>query len=77
VQEAIQVCQDAVASRIVDQHRYGDVDIRNICADDRPGRSDYVVSEATARRGFNRSNFTFVCSVDFQSGVARSVVRKR
>lgn len=78
VQEAIQVCQEAVVSRIVDQHRYGDVEIRNIRAGDGPGRSDYVVGEASARRGFNRSSFSFVCSVDFQSGRVRSVdVRKR
>jgi hypothetical protein len=78
VDQAIQVCQDAVVSRIVDQHRYGDVDIRIIRADDRPGHSDYVVGEASARRGFNRRSFTFVCSVDFSSGRVRSVdVRRR
>jgi hypothetical protein len=78
VQEAIQVCKDAVVSRIVDQHRYGDVDFRNVRADNRPGRSDYVVGEASAHRGFDRSSFSFVCSVDFQSGRVRSVdVRKR
>jgi hypothetical protein len=78
VQEAIQVCRAAVVSRIVDQHRYGDVDIRSIQLDDRPGRSDYVLGEADARRGMHGSSFTFVCSVDFDSGRVRSVeVRKR
>jgi hypothetical protein len=78
VEDAIQVCQDAVVSRIVDQHRYGDIDFQNVRADDRPGRNDYIVGEAIARRGFNRSSFSFVCGVDFRSGLVRSVdVRKR
>ena len=75
--EAIQVCQDAVVSRIVDQYRHGDVEIRNIRIDDRPGRRDYVLGEAHARRGFQYAGFTFVCSVDFESGRVRSVDLRR
>jgi hypothetical protein len=75
--QAVQICQEAVVSRIVDQYRYGDVDIRNIRADDNPGRRDYLVGEATARRGHRPVSFTFVCAVDFSSGRVRSVdVRK-
>jgi hypothetical protein len=78
VREAIQVCRDAVASRIVDQYNFGDVNIRNIRADDRPGRRDYVLGEASARRGFRETGFSFVCGVNFDSGRVRSVeVRKR
>jgi hypothetical protein len=75
--EAIQVCQEAVVSRIVDQYRHSDVEIRNIRLDDRPGRRDFVLGEAHARRGFQYTGFTFVCSVDFQSGQVRNVDLRR
>ena len=76
--EAAQICQEAVVSRIVNQYHYGDVSIQNIRADDNPGRRDYLLGEASARRGYRRIDFGFVCAVDFSSGRVRSVdVRKR
>jgi hypothetical protein len=75
--EAIQVCQVAVVNRIVDQYHYGDVDIRNIHIDERTDRRDYVLGEARARRGFHKTDFTFVCTVDFDSGRVRSVEVRR
>ena len=76
--QAVRVCQDAVRDRIVNQYHFHDVDIQNVRADDRPGRNDYVIGEAVARRGENRDRFTFDCSVDFRSGRVRSVdVRRR
>ena len=78
MQQGVQVCQEAVVSRIVDQYHYGDVGIQNIRADDNPGRRDYLLGEASARRGYHPVDFRFVCAVDFNSGRVRSVdVRKR
>jgi hypothetical protein len=77
-QQGVQVCQEAVVSRIVDRYHYGDVSIRNIRADDHPGRRNYLLGEASARRGFREVGFTFVCVVDFNSGrVGWMDVRKR
>jgi hypothetical protein len=76
--QAVQICQEAVVNRIADQYRYVDVNVRNIRADDNSGRRDYLVGEATARRGYRPADFTFVCAVDFSSGRVRSVdVRRR
>ena len=49
------------------------VDIRSARADDRPGRNDSIIGEATGRRGFSSQDFTFFCRVDFSSGRVRSV----
>jgi hypothetical protein len=76
--QAIRLCQDAATDRIVNQYRYRDVELQNVRADDRPGRNDFVIGEAVARRGENRDRFTFDCSVDLRSGRVRSIdVRKR
>ena len=78
IRQALQVCQDAVAGRIVDQYHYGDVVVRNIRADDNPGRSGYLLGEASARRGSREAGFAFVCAMDPDSGRVRSLdVRKR
>lgn len=75
---AIEICQDAAVSRIVNEHRYGDVSVIDIRVDDRPGKRDRVAGEARARRGFREASFTFWCAVDFDSGNVRSVeVRRR
>ncbi len=73
VKRALEVCQSEVVSRIADQYKYRDVVVRNIHADDKPGRGDYVLGEATARRGFHEAYFAFVCDTDLKSGRVRSV----
>jgi hypothetical protein len=73
VNEAINVCQDAVRSRIFNEYRFPKVDIRAARADDRPGRHDYIIGEAQGRRGVAVNEFTFVCGVDFSSGRVRSI----
>ena len=75
---AIEACGDAVADRITGEYRYSDVDIRNIRADNGPGRNDYVVGEATGRRGRTNDAFSFSCRVDLTSGRVRTldVVRR-
>jgi len=73
VNEAINVCQDAVREKITDEFRLQRVDIRSARADDRPGRNDSIIGEATGRRGFSSQDFTFFCRVDFSSGRVRSV----
>ena len=75
---AIDACRDAVGERIAAEYRYDDVDIRNARADNGPGRNDYIIGEATGRRGRAIADFSFVCRVDFNSGRVRTVdVRRR
>lgn len=75
---AIAVCRDAVEERIANDYRFDDVEIQNARADNGPGRNDYIVGEATARRGRSTAFFSFVCRVDFSSGRVRTVdVRRR
>ena len=73
VNEAINVCQEAVRSRIFNEYRFPRVDIRNARGDDRPGRNDFIIGEAVGQRGVMRNEFNFVCGVDFSSGRVRSV----
>jgi hypothetical protein len=68
-----QICQDAVLGRIRNDG-YEDVRFRSVNADDRPGRQDWIVGTATARRrGGSSSSFNFSCSVDLNNGGVRSV----
>ncbi|MBI3683588.1 MAG: hypothetical protein HY235_24700 [Acidobacteria bacterium] len=69
---AIETCQEAVESRIY-RMGYRDVRFQAANADDRPGRYDWIVGVATARKGFTTHSFRFGCSVDFSSGRVRSV----
>jgi len=75
---AMDSCRDAVSERIARDYRYGDVEIRNIRADNGPGRNDSIIGEATGRRGRDTAAFNFVCRVDFSSGRVRTIdVRMR
>lgn len=71
--QAINICREAVQNKIISDYRFNRVDIRTARADDRPGRNDYIIGEAIARRGGTAEDFSFVCSVDFNSGRVRSV----
>jgi len=75
---AFQGCERASEERIR-QNGYSRVEFLNTRADDNPGRRDWVIGTARAYRG-GRSidTFSYSCSVDFNSGVVRSVdVRRR
>ena len=78
VARAINVCGDAVRDRIRGDYRFADVDIQNSRADDRPGRNDWIMGDATGHRGRDVGYFSFSCRVDFSSGRVRSIdVRRR
>jgi hypothetical protein len=54
------------------------VDVQNVRADDRPGRNDWIIGDATGRSGRNIELFIFSCQVDFGTGRVRAVdVRAR
>jgi hypothetical protein len=72
VNEAMRVCQDAVAGRI-QRDGYRDVNFENVRLDDQPGRGDWIIGFARGRRGRDDDGFRFECSVDFRSSAVRSV----
>jgi hypothetical protein len=72
------VCRDEVRDRILRDYRYSTVDVQNVRADDRPGRNDWIIGDATGRSGRNIELFIFSCQVDFGTGRVRAVdVRAR
>jgi hypothetical protein len=78
VARAMDVCRDEVRDRILRDYRYSTVDVQNVRADDRPGRNDWIIGDATGRSGRNIELFIFSCQVDFGTGRVRAVdVRAR
>lgn len=78
VSEAVRVCTVAVRERINRDYRYADAEIQNARLDNRPGRNDTIIGDATGRRGSNVEEFLFTCMVNFDNGNVRSVdVRRR
>ena len=78
VAEAVRVCTAAVRAAIDRDYRYGNAEIQNARLDNRPGRNDTIIGDATGRRGNNVEEFLFSCSVNFDNGNVRSVdVRRR
>jgi hypothetical protein len=71
---AISVCQSAVDERLR-RDGYRNSRIASVKADDRPGRSDWIMGNLTAQQGLGERtyNLNFACSVDFATGVNRSV----
>ena len=66
-------CQDAVRERANQQYGLRDIDFRNLNADDNPGSNDRIVGSFEARRGDERDQYRFSCSVDLASGRVRGV----
>jgi hypothetical protein len=71
--QAINACQDAVRDRANRDYGYRDVTFRNVNADNNAGRRDSIIGTFEGRRGSNRDEFDFTCSVDFNSGRVQSV----
>ena len=70
--QAIRACAEAVQDRL--RHDgYRDIKVTGIDADDRPGRSDWIVGDMVGRHGSGPENFDFACSADFDSGRIRSI----
>jgi hypothetical protein len=76
--DAVRICSDAVRDRIARDYRFTNAEIQNARADNRPGRNDWIIGDATGRRGFSTEQFIFSCQVDFNTGRVRAVdVRPR
>jgi hypothetical protein len=74
---AINACSDAVRDRINRDYHFANVDIQNPKADDRPGRKDWIMGDATGHRDRNAGYFSFSCQADFSTGQVHSVYVKR
>jgi hypothetical protein len=73
VDQAVRVCQDAIARQAEDRFHTRDVTFRRTALDDNPGRNDWVVGTFDIRRGRDRfDTYHFSCSVDFGTGRVRS-----
>ena len=74
---AVQSCQRAVEARMR-QDGYGRIEFVSINADNRPGRSEWIVGGVRADSRDGSRSFEFSCSVDPRDGDVRSVdVRSR
>jgi len=77
-EQAIDGCRDAVRIQARDRFRGRRVEFLSVRIDDNPGRNDWVLGRARARRGNRAEEFQFNCEVDFDRGRVRSVdVRRR
>jgi hypothetical protein len=72
INRAIRSCQTAVERRLGDTG-FGNISVRSIRVDDRPGRNGWIVGDATADGRDNRAAFDFSCSVDLADGDIRNV----
>jgi hypothetical protein len=68
----LRACRDAISQRI-NRDGYTAVNILGAEADNNPGRNDYIVGTATARRGRNVVDFDFSCLMNFNNNRVRSV----
>jgi hypothetical protein len=72
-QEAFDVCRNSVRDQAATRFRNANIDIRNITADNNPGRQDWILGDVAVLRRFGRQNiYHFTCSVNFDTGVVRS-----
>jgi hypothetical protein len=71
---AISLCQGAVEDRLR-RDGYRNSRIASVKADDRPGRSDWILGTLSAQQsqGGRTYNMDFACSIDFSTGDIRSV----
>jgi len=76
-ERAINVCTEAVRTKVNRDYGYRNIDIGRIALDDNPGRRDWIVGQFVYRRGLSQEQFDFGCSVDFNNGRVRNVEIKR
>lgn len=74
VEEAIQVCKDAVSDQARDRFPGGQIVFRRTAIDDNPGRNDWVMGTLEVHRMIFRPTevYHFSCSVNFDTGRVRS-----
>jgi hypothetical protein len=72
-EEALDVCRRSIRDQAADRFRTPNVDIRNVAADDNPGRRDWVTGDLLVHRRFGRDQlYRFSCSVNFDTGAVRT-----
>jgi hypothetical protein len=73
-EQAVRVCQEAVREQATQRFRTPNIAFRRTTLDDNPGRQDWVKGIVDVRRGYDRDEaYRFSCSVNFDTGVVRSV----
>jgi hypothetical protein len=78
VNEAMNLCSDAVQQRITRDYRYPDVQVLNVRPDGQASTNSWIVGDAVARRGFFNEDFSFACRFNFNNGVVQTLdVRRR
>jgi hypothetical protein len=78
VEQAVQVCQDAVMDRARDRFRGAMIVFGRTAIDDNPGRNDWVVGMLEVQRRRGPSDvYRFSCSVNFDTGMVRSTAIDR
>ncbi|MSO20738.1 MAG: hypothetical protein EXQ56_09810 [Acidobacteria bacterium] len=78
MEEATRICTASVRAAIDRDYRYSNAEIQHARLDNRPGRNDTIIGDATGRRGGSVEEFIFSCSVNFDNGTVRTVdVRRR
>ncbi len=71
--EAIRVCQQAVARQAAQRFGSADVHFHQTRIDDNPGQNDWIRGNLDVHRGNQRSDmYNFACSVNFDNGRVRS-----
>ncbi len=75
---AIAACSQSVRASVTGEYGYRNVQIRDAWRDERPGRADNIVGDATGSRGSRLEYFLFSCDVDWDEGrVVSADVRRR
>ena len=72
VDEAVRVCQSAVARQAESRFRRADMHFRGTRLDDNPGRNDWIIGIIDVHRRGQSERHGFSCSVDFNTGRVRS-----
>ena len=72
VDEAVRICQQAVARQATQRFRATDIQFQRTAIDNNPGREDWVTGSVGIHRGPRGETYGFSCSVDFDSGRVRS-----
>lgn len=71
--QAARACQDAVAERAERQYGFRNIDVRNLNADDNPGRNDTIIGSFDVRRGNYSDTYRFSCAMNLANGRVRAV----
>jgi hypothetical protein len=70
--QAVANCKRAVEER-VRRDGFREINFGNVSADDRPGRSDWIMGDFNAMSGNGPQSLRFSCSVDMRDGDVKSV----